>query len=92
MPSPLALALMQQQPSMAPSQVSITPTDVAQIYKNSQDAALAAYKARLDQSNAMWGDLAKLGAAGISAAGAPLVGALLPIAAPALSKATSNGK
>jgi hypothetical protein len=92
MPSPLALALMQQQPSMAPPQVSITPTDVAQIYKNSQDAALAAYKAQLDQGNSMWGDLTKLGTAGISAAGGPLIGALLPIAAPALSKATGNGK
>jgi hypothetical protein len=91
MPSPLALALMQQQPSTTPPQVSVTPTDVAQIYKNSQDAALAAYKAQLDQNNAMWGNLTKLGAAGVSAAGGPVVSAFLPIAAPALSKATSNG-
>lgn len=91
MPSPLALALMQQQPSTAPPQVSVSPTDIAQIYKNSQDAALAAYKAQLDQSNAMWGNLTKLGSAGIAAAGGPVVGALLPIAAPALSKAISNG-
>ena len=90
MPSPLALALMQQQPSSAAPQVSVTPTDVAQIYKNSQDAALAAYKAQLDQSNGMWGNLTKLGSAGITAAGGPVVGTLLPIAISAI-RGTPSG-
>jgi hypothetical protein len=79
MPSPLALALMQQQPSTAPPQVSVTPTDVAQIYKNSQDAALTAYKAQLDQNNAMWGNLTKLGSAGIGGAVGPATQILLPL-------------
>jgi hypothetical protein len=56
---------MQQQPIAAPPQVSVTPTDVAQIYKNSQDAALAAYQAQLGQRNAMWKNLTTLGSAGI---------------------------
>jgi hypothetical protein len=81
---------MQQQPSTAPPQVSVTPTDVAQIYKNSQDAALAAYKAQLDQRNAMWGNLTKLGSAGITAAGGPVLGALFPVAASAIRGTTSG--
>jgi hypothetical protein len=70
---------MQQQPSAAPPQVSVTPTDVAQIYKNSQDAALAAYKAQLDQNNAMWGNLTKLGSAGIGGAAGEATKILLPL-------------
>ncbi len=78
MPSPLALALMQQQPIAAPPQVSVTPTDVAQIYKNSQDAALQAYQAQLNQRNAMFGNLTALGRAGLSALAGPLAGYLFP--------------
>jgi hypothetical protein len=78
MPSPLALAMMQQQPVAAPPQVGVNPTDVAQIYKNAQDAALQAWKAQLDQKNAMWGNLAALGRSGISAVGGPMVGKLFP--------------
>jgi hypothetical protein len=78
MPSPLALAMMQQQPVATPPQVSVNPTDVAQIYKNAQDAAAQAWKARLDQRNALWGNLATLGRAGISALGGPLAGKLFP--------------
>jgi hypothetical protein len=37
--------MMQQQPVAAPPQVSVNPTDVAQIYKNAQDAAVQALKA-----------------------------------------------
>jgi hypothetical protein len=44
MPSPLALAMMQQQPVAALPQASVNPTDVAQIYKNAQDAAVQAWK------------------------------------------------
>jgi hypothetical protein len=90
MPSPLALALMQQQPSTAPPQVSISPTDVAQIYKNSQDAALAAYKTQVDQRDAMWKNLATLGSAGIGAAAGPATGMLLPLAISAIRGATSS--
>ena len=89
MPSPLALALMQQQPSTAPPQVTISPTDVAQIYKNSQDAALAGYKARLDQSNAMWKNLTTLGAAGVGAFAGPVAGALVPFVASKLICSTA---
>jgi hypothetical protein len=64
MPSPLALAMMQQQPVAAPPQASVNPTDVAQIYKNAQDAAVQAWKAQLDQRNAMWGTWRRSGAAG----------------------------
>ena len=78
MPSPLALALMQQQPLTAPPQVSVTPTDVAQIYKNAQEAALQAYQAQLNQRNAMLGNLTSLGRAGLSAFAGPLVGRLFP--------------
>ncbi len=78
MPSPLALALMQQQPIAAPPQVSVTPTDVAQIYKNSQDAALQAYQAQLNQRNAMLGNFTSLGRAGLSAFAGPLAGYLFP--------------
>jgi hypothetical protein len=76
MPSPLALAMMQLQPVAAPPQVGVNPTDVAQIYKNAQDAAVQAWKAQLDQRNAMWGNLAALGRSGISAVGGPLAGKL----------------
>jgi hypothetical protein len=76
MPSPLALAMMQQQPVAAPPQASVNPTDVAQIYKNAQDAAVQAWKAQLDQRNAMWGNLAALGRSGISSVGGPLAGKL----------------
>jgi hypothetical protein len=78
MPSPLALAMMQQQPVAAPPQVSVNPTDVGQIYKNAQDAAVQAWKAQLDQRNALWGNLAALGRSGISAFGGPLIGKLFP--------------
>ena len=72
---------MQQQPIAAPPQVSVSPTDVAQIYKNSQDAALQAYQSQLDQRNAMWKNLTALGTAGMGAFGGPLVGSLFPLAA-----------
>jgi hypothetical protein len=77
MASPLALALLQQPPVAAPPQVTVNPTDITQIYRNAQDAALAAWKAKLDQQKALWGNLATLGGAGIRAAGGPLVGKLL---------------
>jgi hypothetical protein len=51
---------------------------------------LAADKAQLDQNNAMWGNLTKLGSAGISAAGGPVVGTLLPIAMSAIRGSTSG--
>jgi|EndMetStandDraft_9_1072997.scaffolds.fasta_scaffold1227908_1 hypothetical protein len=76
MPSPLALALTQLQQAAPPPQVGVAPTDVAQIYKNTQDAALAAWKAKLDQQAALWGNLAKLGGASISAFGPPIAGQL----------------
>jgi hypothetical protein len=78
MPSPLALALMQLQHAAPPPQVGVAPTDVAQIYKNAQDAALAAWKGKLDQQAALWGNLAKLGGAGITAFGPPIAGQLFP--------------
>jgi hypothetical protein len=78
MSSPLALAMMQQQLVAAPPQASVNPTDVAQIYKNAQDAAVQAWKARLDQRNAVWGNLAALRRSGISVFGGPLVGKLFP--------------
>ncbi len=78
MPSPLALAMMQQQPITTPPQVAVNATDVAQIYKNAQDAALRAYQAQLAQRNAMWGNLASLGGAAIRAFGPPIVGKLYP--------------
>jgi hypothetical protein len=81
MPSPLALALMQQQPSTAPPQVTVSSTDVAQIYKNSQDAALANYQSQLNQRNAMWKNLTTLGAAGIGALAGPMAGSLVPLIA-----------
>jgi hypothetical protein len=83
---------MQQQPSTAPPQVSVTPTDVAQIYKNSQDAALAAYQSQLNQSNAMWKNLTTLGAAGIGALAGPMAGSLVPLIASQLkgSPAANN--
>ncbi len=81
MPSPLALALMQQQPSTAPPQVTVSPTDVAQIYKNSQDAALANYQSQLNQRNAMWKNLTTLGAAGIGELAGPMAGSLVPLIA-----------
>jgi hypothetical protein len=80
MPSPLALAMLQQQPVTAPPQVSVAPTDVAQIYKTAQDAAMQGWKARLDQKNALWGNLAALGRAGINTFGGQLAGKLFPSA------------
>ena len=88
MPSPLALALMQQQPIAAPPQVSVSPTDVAQIYKNSQEAALQAYQAQLNQRNAVLGNLTSLGRVGLSALAGPLVGYLFP---PAKTGGANNG-
>jgi hypothetical protein len=92
MPSPLALALMQQQPIAAPPQVNVSPTDVAQIYKNSQDAALAAYQSQLNQRNAMWKNLTTLGAIGVGALAGPMAGSLVPLIASQLkgSQAASN--
>jgi len=78
MPSPLALAMMQQQPITTPPPVTVQATDVAAIYKNAQDAALRAYQEQLAQRNSMWGPLASLGGAAIRAFGAPIVGKLFP--------------
>ena len=89
MPSPLALALMQQQPSTAPPQVTVSPTDVAQIYKNSQDAARAAYQSQLNQRDAMWKNLTTLGAAGVGALAGPMAGALVPLIASKLKGSTA---
>jgi hypothetical protein len=89
MPSPLALALMQQQASMAPPQVTISPTDVAQIYKNSQDAALSAYQSQINQRDAMLNNLTKLGAAGVGAFAGPVAGALVPFIASKLVGSTA---
>jgi hypothetical protein len=81
MTSPLALAMLQQQPAATPPQVNVNPTDVAQIYKNAQAAALQAWKGQLDQNSALWGNLAALGRTGISTFGGPLVGKLFSPAA-----------
>jgi hypothetical protein len=70
--------MMQKQPVAAPPQVSVAPTDVAQIYNTAQDAAMQAWKARLDQRNALWGNLATLGRAGINTFGGQLAGKLFP--------------
>jgi len=76
MPSPLALALMQAPPVPTPPQAAVAPTDITQIYRIANDAALAAWKAKLDQQKALWGNLAALGRAGITAFGGPLAGKL----------------
>jgi hypothetical protein len=78
MPSPLAIALANRQPFVAPPQTNVAPTDVAQIYKNAQDATAHTYKAELERQAAMWGNLATLGRAGITAFGGPIAGMLFP--------------
>jgi len=81
---------MQQQPNTAPTQVSVSPTDVAQIYKNSQDAALAAYQSQLNQRNAMWKNLTTLGAAGMGALVGPMAGSLVPFASRLTNPTAAN--
>lgn len=71
MPSPLALALMSPGGPTAPSGFGaspLAPTNVIGAYGQSQDAAEKNYEAKLQQQNAMWGGLAGLGSAGITAA------------------------
>lgn len=66
--SPLAQILAvanQRAPQPVPTQVQ--PTNVAGIYANYDQQNMDKYKADLGQQNAMYGGLASLGSAGISA-------------------------
>jgi len=66
--SPLAQILaVANRPAAAPTPATIAPTNVAGIYNNYNQAQMDAYKAQLAQQNAMFGGLASLGGAGISA-------------------------
>lgn len=68
MASPLAQALAFQG-SVSPAQTGIAPTDVVGAYKLASDVAEKNYQAKLAANNAMWGGLAGLGGAGITAFG-----------------------
>lgn len=74
--SPLAevLAAANRQPP-APPQTQVATTPVASIYANNDAQKMDAYKANLGQQNSMFGGLASLGGAGISALGPKLFGA-----------------
>ena len=66
--SPLAQILsMANRPAEKPTPATIYPTNVAGIYNNYDQAQMDAYKAQVAQQNGMFGGLASLGSAGISA-------------------------
>lgn len=74
MASPLAMVLGQQAPAQATPTPTVAGTNVAGIFKDSYDAAMEKYKADMARNNAMWGGLAGLGGAGITAFGPKLFG------------------
>jgi hypothetical protein len=78
MASPLTIALQHRQPLVAPPAANVAPTDVGQIYRNAQDAAVHTYKAELERQAAMWGNLAALGRSALGTFGGPLAGKLFP--------------
>lgn len=55
------------QPIATPNATSVAPTDVVGAQAAANNAAMAAYQARIAQQNAMFGGLASLGGAGIKA-------------------------
>lgn len=66
--SPLAQILaVANRPAPTPPQTQIAPTNVAGIYANNDAQNMDRYKAQVAQQNAMYGGLASLGSAGISA-------------------------
>lgn len=70
MSSPLAQVIAEaNRPAPAPTPSTIAPTNVAGIYNNYAQQQEQQYKDQLAQNNAMWGGLATLGGAGISAFG-----------------------
>lgn len=69
MASPLAAALMMQQPIAGVPTGTVAPTDVIGAYNNYNNANMQAYAAKVAQNNALYGGLAGLGGAGILAAG-----------------------
>jgi hypothetical protein len=68
MVSPLTQA-MAFQGAVNPAQSGIAPTDVVGSYRLASDVAERNYQAKLAANNAMWGGLAGLGGAGITAFG-----------------------
>lgn len=71
MPSPLVQALAFQN-SVNPPQTAVGPTDVVGAYRLASDAAEKNYAAKLANQQAMWGGLAGIGGAGLSAFGPTL--------------------
>src|ERR1700747_1860415 len=72
MASPLAQMLAQASASGAsptPFRATVAPTDVQKAYSDYNNAMMQAYSAQVGQQNAMWGGLAGLGSAGITAGG-----------------------
>ena len=55
--------------SPTPFRATVQPTDVQKAYSDYNNAMMQAYSAQVGQQNAMWGGLAGLGSAGITAAG-----------------------
>lgn len=91
MVSPLATILSEanrQAPTPVPT--SVQPTNVAGIYANHDQQAMDAYKAELAQQNAMYGGLASLGSAAVSAF-APGIGNALSALKPGQIGAGTNG-
>lgn len=62
--------------SPTPFRATVQPTDVQKAYSDYNNAMMQAYSAQVGQQNAMWGGLAGLGSAGISAAGKGGMGSL----------------
>lgn len=67
--SPLAAVLAERPPAQGMPTPTVAPTDIAGIYRDSYNQQMEKYKTDMARQNAMWGGLAGLGGAGISAFG-----------------------
>lgn len=71
--SPLGMALAGPLPSQPLPTPTVAPTDAVGAYRDSYAQQMAAYKAKMDQQNAMWGGLASMaGTIGGAMLGGPM--------------------
>ena len=91
MTSPLALALSYHQPIPNSPTATIGNTDVVGAYRDAYNQQMEQYKAQLAQQNAMWGGLAGLGGAAISAFGGPIAKGLFSGGMSAVNAGTAPG-